>query len=207
MNRKKQLLQNIELTDELIEMYGKMILAVYILEETKEFASLIPEVRTNIVYSKKKPESINDVLGVEGRITVINNYPYACGKIKFGVSSHLARQVILFNKVNPHIRSAINFKYTDKIMKIVENFTRKRNLLLIGISEEEPVEISQREGASMKWRTEQILKKSGGKVPDIIYSTGRKGKEDMFVILGKDPIDVVTKALPIALKGDGAKLY
>ena len=49
--------------------------ALKILESSPEFASLIPEVRSNLVMSKLSPRGIEDVAGIPGRITVINQKP------------------------------------------------------------------------------------------------------------------------------------
>ena len=66
-----------------LELFGKMILAIEKLENCREFSRLIPEVRSNLVYSKPNPKGPEDVLGVEGRITVVNGKPYAVGRPKF----------------------------------------------------------------------------------------------------------------------------
>ena len=77
--------------DEEIEMYGHMAVALNILEGCQEFAALIPEVRTNLVYARPGARTRDEVLGIEGRITVVNGFPTAAGKPRFGASSHMAR--------------------------------------------------------------------------------------------------------------------
>ncbi len=90
-----------------IEMLGKMYQALEIIENCQEFASIIPEVRTNLVYSKENPQIPDDVLAIDGRITVVNGMPKAAGKPKFGASSHMARFIIECNKIDPSIKAGI----------------------------------------------------------------------------------------------------
>ncbi|MDM7934937.1 MAG: thiamine-phosphate synthase family protein, partial [Methanothrix sp.] len=77
--------------DEEIEMYGQISLALNIIEGCSEFAALIPEVRANLVYARPYARSREHVLGIDGRITVVNGMPHAAGKPRFGASSHMAR--------------------------------------------------------------------------------------------------------------------
>ena len=67
-----------------IEMYGRMIIAIDMIENCREFAPLIPEVRSNLVYSRPNPSTRNDVLAVDGRITVVQGMPKASGTPRFG---------------------------------------------------------------------------------------------------------------------------
>jgi len=63
-----------------IEMRGKMALALDLIERCSEFTALIPEVRTNLVYTLPNAKTRDDVLAVEGRISVVNGLPHAAGK-------------------------------------------------------------------------------------------------------------------------------
>jgi hydroxymethylpyrimidine/phosphomethylpyrimidine kinase len=72
-------------------MYGRMAVALNILEGCQEFASIIPEVRTNLAYARANAKTRYEVLAIDGRITVVNGWPHAAGKPRFGASSHMAR--------------------------------------------------------------------------------------------------------------------
>ena len=65
-----------------IEMCGKMAVALDLIEGCAEFTALIPEVRTNLVYALPKAKTRDDVLAVDGRITVVRGLPHAAGKPK-----------------------------------------------------------------------------------------------------------------------------
>ena len=90
-------------------LYGEILEAVEYIENCKEFVSILPEVRTNLVYAASDAKTPDDVVGIDGRITVLNNMPYATGKPRFGASSHMARLILELMKVDPSIRAGINF--------------------------------------------------------------------------------------------------
>jgi hydrogenase maturation factor/predicted fused transcriptional regulator/phosphomethylpyrimidine kinase len=185
--------------DERIEIYGKMSLALEYIESCKEFASLIPEVRTNLVYAKTNPKTPEDVLAVEGRITVINGMPHAAGRLKFGASSHMARLIIEINRNDPSIRAGINFACNPVLIKWLERYCEKKGWVFSVIDRsKEPEEVKQVEGASMPWKVKETIRAAGGRVPKVFYEAGAVGKEDLTVLLGKDPIEVAMDTCELA---------
>lgn len=170
----------------------ELVRAINELKKEKKFTLLIPEVRTNFVYTKKKVKNINDVAGVDGRITIVNNKPYPAGKVKFGASDHLARLLLMVRKYNQNYRSAINFKFDKKILKIVKKIAQERKIK-IGVIERkrEPKKYQLREKYSMPWKINYLYKRFK-EIPQIFYETAGLGKEPLFVILGKEPREVVS---------------
>ena len=186
-------------TDETIEMYGRMKIAVEMIESCEAFAAIIPEVRTNFVYSRIDPKDKNDVLAVEGRITVVGGRPHASGPVKFGASSHMARFIIQVHDAYPSIRAGINFANDPKLTKFIEEYCRKRNWLLIPIDRShEPDEIKEEEEASMPWKAGEVIRLSAGRMPKMIYENGAVGKEPVTAILGEDPIEVARAMCELA---------
>jgi len=182
-----------------IEIYGRMMVALELIERCKEFASLIPEVRTNLVYAKPNPQRVEDVLGIDGRITVVNNAPRAAGKPRFGASSHMARLIIELSKVDPSIRAGINFASDPELARWLENYCRSKGWTFSVIDRtKEPDEVKEEEGASMPWKVKEAIRMAGGRVPKVFYETGAVGKEDITVLVGKDPIEVAKEACEIA---------
>ncbi len=183
-----------------IEMYGKIMVAIRQLESCKEFTSLIPEVRTNLVYATPEPTTPQDVLGIDGRITIVNGMPYASGRPKFGVSSHMARLIIELNKLDPSIRSGINFRCDEpRIIETLKQYCKDRGYVMSFVDRSrEPEDVKQIEGGSMPWKIKEAIKNADGKIPKIFYETGAPGKEDVGVIVGKDPVEVVEDMCEIA---------
>jgi hydroxymethylpyrimidine/phosphomethylpyrimidine kinase len=112
----------------------------------------------------------------------------------FGVSRHIARIILTVMRYDPNYRAAMNIRYSENILSsckelglIVESFDRGK----------EPEAIKKMEGSSLEWGTDQILE-GRKEIPDVIYDQGDVGKEPMVRILGRDPGDVVEKALKIA---------
>ncbi len=64
----------------------------------------------------------------------------------------------------------------------------------------EPKKVKTKEGSSLEWGVGEVLRKMR-RVPDFIYDQGDVGKEPMIRVLGKDPMEVVSKIL----KGLGGK--
>lgn len=172
----------------------KLERAVQILEESPEFAQLIPEVRSNIVMAKKNAQTVEDVAGIPGRITAVKGIPKAVSRPDFGASSHMARLVLSFMKHDPEKRSALNIKYSpdlvDMCLKLglkVSSYDRTH----------EPSKISEKEGSTISWGVE-VAVQNLGTVPDVIYHKGAWGKEPMIVMVGTQPEELAEMAVCLA---------
>lgn len=168
---------------------GNLVRAIGLIEDSEIFCKYIPEVRTNIAYALPNATSCKEVAAIEGRITVVNNKPKACGYPKFGASSHLARAIIEMIKENPRKRAAINIKGDKEFAKYLKS---KIKLVEIDRSKE-PKEVSKKENLSTQWKVREALKKE--KKLDAIYSFGAVGKEDIIVLFGEDAYSLVKKIL------------
>ena len=168
--------------------------ALKIVESSPEFASLIPEVRSNLVMSKTSPRGVEDVAGVPGRITVINGMPKTCASPEYGVSSHMARLVLSIMKYDPEKRSAINMKYHSTLVEICQ----KLGLITSYYNrKDEPPKIRDKEGGTIPWGVQKAVERIG-RVPDVIYHTGAWGKEPSLVLIGENPLEVVKTAICIS---------
>jgi hydroxymethylpyrimidine/phosphomethylpyrimidine kinase len=185
--------------DERIEMLGKICIAVDQIEQCPEFAGLIPEVRSNIVYAKKDAKTREDVLAIDGRITVVNGMPRASGKPRFGASSHMARLIIELMKVDPSIRSGVDFANNPNLAAWLDQYCRMNGWVFSVIDRRnEPEEIKEAEGASMPWKVGEAVRAAGGRAPKIFYETGAIGKEPVSVLVGKDPLEIADQICKLA---------
>lgn len=177
---------------------GNMVDAIAVLEKSRSFAPLIPEVRTNLVYALPHAKSKQDVGGIDGRITDVNGFPKASGFPKFGASSHMARFILEIMKVDPEMRAGINFIYNEEFGEWLRAYCDKNNLLLGYVDRsKEPEKIKKEEGGSMAWKVAQIIQSVDGRIPDIAYETGAVGKEPVSVLIGKSAVDVVIRAIKL----------
>lgn len=171
-------------SEEIIEVQE----AAHLLNNTPEFAALIPEVGTNIAMAPKNAEKTGDVVGLSGRITKISGEPHLTGIAVPGGSEHVANIILTAMKHIPQIRAGMNIRYSPEI---VEEF-RESGLDVVGFDRErEPEGVK-----TMEWGTEQAIEKAGG-VPDVIFDKGGIGKEAMIRVLGKTPSEVIEKVLEI----------
>jgi hydroxymethylpyrimidine/phosphomethylpyrimidine kinase len=99
-------------------------------------------------------------------------------------------------KFHPECRSAMNIRFDPEVIKrckklgfIVKGFNRK----------DEPREIKKKEGTSLSWGMERVLK-GKREIPDIIYDEGDVGKEAMIRVIGRTPYEVAEKIIRIAGK-------
>ena len=170
------------------KVYEELYEAVEELKK-KNIVDFIPEVGMNFAYALPMPyaKSIDDVLGIEGRIVRAGKKAKA-GEIKFGASRHLAKAILKAMEFDSNVRAVMNIKYDEDVLKRL----RRRFSVSFYDRQEEPEEIKKREGATIPWGIEVAISKAK-KVPDIIYHTGDIGKEPMILIFGKNPKDVLRK--------------
>lgn len=160
------------------------------ISQFKEVSDLIPEVRMNISGSIFNPSKNEDVAGIEGRITVIDDFPKASGEIKFGVSDHTARLILAAKKFDKSINFVMNLKYTPSLIKLIQENTDLE--VKEFLRETQPPEIKEKEFSTMQWLIEKSVNKTG-KIPDIIWDKGSIGKEPMIRLFGKDSNDMIIK--------------
>ncbi len=186
-------------SDDVIQMYGKMTIALNMLEQCTAFAPLIPEVRTNLVYAKPDARTPEDVLAIDGRVTVVNGQPKGAGPPRFGASSHMARLILELKMRDPSIRAGANFASNPTLMKWLEKYSSTRGWIFSVIDRSaEPADTRDTEGASMPWKIQEAIRAADGRVPKVFYETGAVGKEPVSVLVGNDPIEVVSELCDIA---------
>ncbi len=172
--------------------------AVTMLENCREFANLVPEVRVNLVYALPGAMTPEEVAAVEGRITAVNGLPHASGSPKWGASDHMARLIIEIRKYNPEINAGINFRYDRAVHEIMQEYCREKGLRFGWIDRtHEPPEVAERDGSSMPWKVKQLVDSSGG-VPSLFYEGAGWGKEPLSVALGASATEVTEIAIEIA---------
>ena len=153
----------------------------------------IPECHTNFVFAKTNPKTINDVLGISGRLVKTGKEIEIAGQIVYGGSQHVASAVIEVNKKFPEILSCINIKYDKKIILKA----KKLGLTVLSYDRiKEPKKIKSKENSSIIWGVANSLK---NKCPDLIYHKGDIGKEAMILIFGINPNNVIKKVSKLRL--------
>ncbi|MGD1838409.1 MAG: bifunctional hydroxymethylpyrimidine kinase/phosphomethylpyrimidine kinase [Nitrososphaeraceae archaeon] len=159
--------------------------AVNKLERIENISILIPETQMNFVYAIPEARTIQDIAGVKGRIVKLDKYAKASSCIEFGASKHVSSSVIEYMKFNRENRAAINIKYNEKIIDICRKYYSSLFKISKYNRENEPKEMKNIEGKTIKWGINHALKKNRN--ANLIYHTGDIGKESMIILFAENP--------------------
>lgn len=160
-------------------------------ENEKLFLEHIADVGTQIAMALPFASDYKHIYALFGRIKRENSRLNIGWPLKAGASKHMASVILTAMKYDISVRAAMNLKYSDKLLDLF----RKTGCVISDFSRrEEPQSVKLVEGQTLKWGTEHAIRKIG-KVPDVIFDLGEKGKEPMIRVLGKSATDVVRKSL------------
>jgi hydroxymethylpyrimidine/phosphomethylpyrimidine kinase len=168
---------NLELSQAINELVG-----------IKNIYKNIPECQTNFVYSKQKPKSTKDILGISGRIVKAGNEVIVAGNLSYGGSKHVATALLTMNKKFPEIYSAINLKFQNTTISKI-----KKSKLKVSSYDriQEPNNVKS-QGSSIEWGIKSAIKNLK-EPPDVIFHKGDFGKEPMIIIFGDRPKNILKK--------------
>ena len=167
---------------------------VKILERISNFFRLVPETKTNFVYSVEIPKNFNDIAGVVGRLTDLGKEIRTPNLVQFGASVHVSDALLAAVKFNPLIRSAINIRNNAEIVNICKNKFKCSSYS----RSKETKSIKKMEGSSILWGISEAFRKKTD--AEVVYHDGDFGKEPMVIIYGQNPKDVLNK-IRIVLEG------
>ncbi len=161
--------------------------------EIKNIYKNIPECQTNFVYSKEKPKSTKEILGISGRIVKAGKKVIVAGDLEYGGSKHVATAMLTVNKKFPQIQSAINIKYQNTTISKI-----KKLKLIVSIYDrnQEPKNVKNK-GSTIEWGIKSAIKNLK-ESPDVIFHNGGFGKEPMIIIFGDTPKNILKKISKIA---------
>lgn len=152
----------------------------------------IPECQTNFVYSKQKPKSTKDILGISGRIVKAGKEVIVAGNLSYGGSKHVATALLTVNKKFPEIQSAINIKYQNTTISKI----KKSKLSVSSYDRVQEPDSVKSKGSTIEWGIKSAIK-NVKKPPDVIFHKGDFGKEPMIIIFGETPKSILKKIIKI----------
>ncbi|MBN2398481.1 MAG: bifunctional hydroxymethylpyrimidine kinase/phosphomethylpyrimidine kinase [Deltaproteobacteria bacterium] len=169
--------------------------AVQILKRER-CGNIIPEIQSNLVYALPYARGADDVAAIPGRIIRVGDNAETLHDPEFGASSHIAGVVLTVMRYDGTIRSAMDIRFSEDILRIceelgydVDSFSRS----------DEPADVKEREGSSLEWGTNAVLSKRSA-IPDAIFDRGEAGKEPVIRVLGRTPALVAEKVVSISEK-------
>ena len=148
----------------------------------------IPECQTNFVYSKPKPKSIKDIVGLSGRIIKAGKEIIVAGNLTYGGSKHVATALLVVNKKFPNIQSAINLKYEKSIIFKI----KKLKFSVSSYDRVKEPNHNKIKRSSVEWGIDNAIKNLK-LPPDIVFHKGDFGKEPMIIIFGEKPKNILKK--------------
>jgi hydroxymethylpyrimidine/phosphomethylpyrimidine kinase len=160
----------------------------------EKIGRLIPEVSSNLGYALPFAEGVEDVAAFPGRIVRFKDSVTTYSDPEFGASQHVANIILTVMKFDPEYCSAMNIRYSRET---VARLGKKGFLIGHFDRRLEPKRVKEKEGSSLEWGVEEVLRKMK-RVPDLIYDEGDVGKEPMIRVLGRNPMEVVQKILKVA---------
>ena len=174
------------------EIHSELSRAINEFTEIKNIYKNIPECQTNFVYSKQKPKSTKDVLGISGRIVKAGKEVVVAGNLQYGGSKHVATALLVVNKKFPHIHSAVNIKFQNPTIAKI----RKSKLKISNYDRvQEPSNVKNK-GSTIEWGITNAIKNLN-EPPDVIFHKGDFGKEPMIIVFGNTPKGILKKILKI----------
>jgi hydroxymethylpyrimidine kinase/phosphomethylpyrimidine kinase len=168
---------------------------VDILTEEPAVSHLIPEVGSNLGMAISQASGPEDVAAVEGRMVRVGRRIKACGAVRFGASSHVARILLSAMSFDPDLRSGMNIRYGTDVLDAI----RDLGLTTSSFNRDDEPSGSK----TMSWGTAEAIKRfrsgagSAG-VPQVIWDRGGSGKEPMVRLLGTSAGEVASLAVKIA---------
>jgi len=176
---------------------------VDLLVEEPAFRHLIPEVGSNLGMAISGASSPEDVAAVEGRMVRVGSRVKACGSVRFGASSHVARILLAAMSFDPKVRAGMNIRFGDDVLDAIRE---------LGLSTSHFSRVDEPSGSrTMSWGTQEAIKRFRsraefdadaselpGSVPQVIWDRGGPGKEPMIRLLGFSAREVANSAVQIA---------
>ena len=188
----KKVGKGIEITEIQDSIYRELSGAIEKFIQIKNIYKNIPECQTNYVYSKQKPKSIKDILGISGRIVKSGKDVIVAGELSYGGSKHVATALLIMNKKYPKICSAINIKYQNTTISKI----RKSKLMVSSYDRREEPKNVKINDSTIEWGIQKAVKNTT-KIPDVVYHKGDFGKEPMIIVFGETPDNVLKKVMKI----------
>mgnify|MGYP001626166792 CR=1 FL=1 len=167
-------------SDELVE---RVKYVTWVLETLPDAELLVPEIGMNVVEARPNAKTVYDVVGIPGRIVKVFNKVKAVSQPTYGGSRFMASLILEVMKYFPHIRSAVNIKYSeeaeDALMKLNFNVTKLKHYETRSLN------------TILSLISNELMRASTA--PDAIIDLGPPGFEHLIYVLAEDSLKLVNK--------------
>ncbi len=100
------------------KVIGDILESLRIIEQSETFETIVPQVRANFVACTNHAETVKEVAGVPGRITIIDGRARALISPQFGASQHTAELLLYAKSVWPRIRACLCVSGRPDVVKL-----------------------------------------------------------------------------------------
>lgn len=176
---------------------GNLVTALHLIQKSRDFALVIPEIRVSLAYATPWAKTPQDVAAIEGRIAAVGGYPRSAGLPAFGASTHMAHTILELRKYDPEINAAINFKCNKEIIEILKQYAAEKQLRFGMLDRNMELPSARYREMGGNWRLKYVVDTAGG-VPPIFYENEGMGREQLSIIVGKDAVEITSMAIEIA---------
>lgn len=146
------------------------------LQNTPGFPQRIPAVGSNLVQCLPDAETIDDVVGVPGRLLSIRGQLTIPGEPEFGVSQHVASVLLAARNAGSDHRAAVNVSYSEEL---VEALTERGHT---AVEFDADAELEQAIADALDEHPEAT----------VLYQSGGYGIEPILYLFGEDAPTVAT---------------
>lgn len=152
--------------------------AMTIIQSSADFASLVPQVRANLVAAPRGATTVSEVAGIPGRITLVEGVARAVVGPRFGASTHTAELLLDIQAKWPQYRSCLCLSGRDEVVKVARQ--QGVRIARLTSSESDPNEIARSAIEEQPKRVSGILGihvPGGVGVEPILYVFGKSAQE------------------------------
>jgi len=183
-------------TEEVEERYkvlNDLKKAAEMVENCRDFALVMPEVRVNIVMATSGARTVSEVAGIPGRIVEVRGRAKAFMDPEFGSSSHLAEILLEAMKIDRSTRAVANIKYDKAVLEMMERLN-----LTIGWFDRESLPLREKGNEAAAVSGVELVAERLGHLPNVIVDGGGYEIEPVSYIFGVSAVEVAGRAIQIA---------
>ncbi len=162
--------------------------AVALLESSRSFVLIMPEVSVNIAYAEREASSPEEVVAIPGRIVKVGSYARSLSRPEYGASSHLARVLIQIRARRKDVHAVMNLRFDRRMAAVL----RRLRLKILRTGGEYPSDAEDPVVEGMKRRV------ATSKEYDAIIDIGGLGVEPSLYLLGSDPVKLAELAIKVS---------
>ncbi|MDG6909533.1 MAG: hypothetical protein JRN57_01395 [Nitrososphaerota archaeon] len=154
--------------------------AVRVLEGSKYFAEVMPEVSVNIACAAGDAATPSDVVAVPGRIVKVKGRAKAMLPPEAGASVHMARMLLLARSRQPELRACINLRF-DRRMEGVLRRAGLRTFPISGVPrsgvDDPTFSAFERKLRTSRGRFDAVIDEGGGGTEPNLYLFARGARD------------------------------